>query len=201
MTKRRRSSESDAHILLEDDDFQAKKIYPGIKSFMAIMHPDVIQLIHLCIRPENDHKMEFLLQDFYDKFSDSFMHEEVEGVDIFCKFALAFLYEQNCPTDSVVSRILYAYVKKTGSCSALDLIELESQNEIEIIDSDNFLTAVSTFTLPVQQWNVKLLSLILFRVLESGQLGFLHFLIKYGLNIYLPIEDHLMIKYLTRNLL
>lgn len=198
MTKRRRSSESDAHILLEDDDFQAKKMYPGIKSFMTIMHPDVIQLISLCLRPENDDKMEFLLQDFYDKFSDSFMHEDV---DIFCKFALAFLYEQNCPTDSVVSRILYAYVKNTGSCSTLDLNELEYQNEFQITDTDNFLTAVSSFTLPVEQWTVKLLSLILFRVLESGQLGFLHFLIKYGLNIYLPIEDHLMIKYLTRNLL
>lgn len=202
MPKRRRSSESDDdHIAVEEYEFQAKQRCLGIRSFMTIMHSDVLQLIDLCLNPENEEKMESLLEDFWDKFNDCLFQENVEDVDIFCKFALAFLYENNYTTDSVISRILYAYVKNTGSCSTSDLIELEDQNDVEITDNDNFLTAVFSFTLTMKGWNAKVLSPILFRVLESGQLGFLHFLIKYGLVVFLPIENHQMIRCLIRNLL
>lgn len=202
MPKRRRSSESDDdQIAVEEYEFQEKQRCLSIRSFMTIMHSDVLQLIKLCLKPENDEKMESLLEDFLEKFNDCVFLENVEDVDIFCKFALVFLYENNYTIDSVVSRLLYAYVKNTGSCSVSDLNELELQNDVEITDSDNFLTAVASFTLTMQGWNAETLSCILFRVLESGQLGFLHFLIKYGLTVFLPIENHQMIRCLIRNLL
>lgn len=92
--------------------------------------------------------MNSLLEEFGDKFNDYFLQNNEENIDdIFCKFAVASVYHQNCAIDSVISKISYAYVRRTKSCSELDLTDLEDKNCVKIRDEDSFVTSIENFTL------------------------------------------------------
>lgn len=200
MNKRRRSSEDD-NVVEDNENLRMKRRFSNIRTYFSIMHPDVIPLIGLCLRPEDESSMNLLLQQFWDKTKGCFLQKNEESVAIFCKFAIASVYLQNRTEDSVISRILYAYIKKARFCSEVDLTDLEDNNSVRITDEDSFLTCVESFNLNLKEWNIRVLCHIMFRIVQNGQLGFLHLLIKYDLVPFLPVENPKMIKHLTRTLL
>lgn len=159
--------ETGKFMTLEDEDKESTILSRNSK---------ITEMLKLCIEPKNNKELTTIVSNFWKRFEDFTGYENFCEFDVCCMYAFDYVYKHNIDCLPAVSRSVYAYLHQSGL-----VLKLENRNRLFSCSNDCFLTDLRTFQNFDSEAGVNILALSTISTLMNGNVGFAHFLVKFGL--------------------